>query len=192
MGSQRYNYATNTFSLWQAEGPILYTLRSTCVLSCSVVSHSLQPFGLYPVRFLRPWDCSGKNTEVGYHFLVQALFPIQGSNLGLLHCRWIFYWLSHHGNPWEVLKKNVYMCVSLYLYIYAIFSWTSENVVWNSSRRCLRECMRGMVEEIKKLFRPFYNFSHGRNSEPLSPPPIMSFCDTYVIWHVDEQVLLYL
>ena len=27
-----------------------------------------------------PWDSPGKNTEVGCHFLLQGIFPVQGSN----------------------------------------------------------------------------------------------------------------
>ena len=34
-----------------------------------------------------PWDSSGKNTGVGCHFLLQGIFPTQGSNPGLPHCR---------------------------------------------------------------------------------------------------------
>ena len=33
------------------------------------------------------WDSPGKNTGVGCHFLLQGIFPTQGSNPGLLHCR---------------------------------------------------------------------------------------------------------
>ena len=40
---------------------------------------------LYPTRLLCPWNCSSKNTGVGCHFLLQGIFPTQGSNLGLLH-----------------------------------------------------------------------------------------------------------
>ena len=50
-------------------------------------------------RLLRPWDFPGKSTGVGCHFLLQRIFPTQGSNLGLLHCRHILYWLSYEGNP---------------------------------------------------------------------------------------------
>ena len=32
------------------------------------------------------------------HSLLQGIFPTQGLNLGLLHCRWIFYSLSHQGS----------------------------------------------------------------------------------------------
>lgn len=40
-------------------------------------------------------DFPGKNTRVGCEFLLQGIFPIQGSNLGLPHCRQIPYCLSH-------------------------------------------------------------------------------------------------
>ena len=40
----------------------------------------------------------GKNTGVGYHFLLQGIFLTQGSNLGLVHCRETFHRLSHQGS----------------------------------------------------------------------------------------------
>ena len=46
-----------------------------------------------------PWDFPGKSTGVGCHFLLQGIFPIQGSNLGLPHCRQMLYHLSHQGSP---------------------------------------------------------------------------------------------
>ena len=45
-------------------------------------------------RVLSPWDSPGKNTGVGSHFLLQGIFPTQGSNPGPLHCRRILYHLS--------------------------------------------------------------------------------------------------
>ena len=36
---------------------------------------------------------------VGSHSLLQGIFLTQGWNLGLLHCRWILYRLSHQGSP---------------------------------------------------------------------------------------------
>ena len=36
---------------------------------------------------------------MGYHALPQGLFPTQGSNPRLPHCRWILYQLSHRGSP---------------------------------------------------------------------------------------------
>ena len=65
------------------------------------MSDSLWPCGLQPTRLLCPWNSPGKNTGVGCHFLIQGIFPIQGSNLGLPHCRQILYHLSHQGNAKE-------------------------------------------------------------------------------------------
>ena len=36
-------------------------------------------------------DSPGKNTGVGYHALLQGIFPTEESNPGLLHCRQILY-----------------------------------------------------------------------------------------------------
>ena len=37
--------------------------------------------------------------RVGCHFLLQGIFPTQGWNLGLMHCRQSLYCLSHRGSP---------------------------------------------------------------------------------------------
>ena len=34
---------------------------------------------------------------MGCHALLQGIFPTQGLNPDLPHCRWILYWLSHQG-----------------------------------------------------------------------------------------------
>ena len=47
---------------------------------CSTVSDSLRPHGLQPARLLCPWDFAVKNTGAGNHFLLQGIFPTQGSN----------------------------------------------------------------------------------------------------------------
>ena len=44
------------------------------------------------------WDSSGNNTGMGCHALLQGIFPTQGSNPGLPHCRKILYHLSHQGS----------------------------------------------------------------------------------------------
>ena len=41
----------------------------------------------------------GQNTEVGSLSLLQGIFPIQGLNPGLSHCRQVLYQLSHKGKP---------------------------------------------------------------------------------------------
>ena len=59
--------------------------------SCSVMSDSLLLHGL--------WNSPGQNTGVGSFSLLQGIFPRQGSNPGLLHCRHILYTLSHQESP---------------------------------------------------------------------------------------------
>ena len=50
--------------------------------------------------FCNPMDCSrsrnslGQNTREGCLSLLQGIFPTQGSNPGLPHCRWILYQLG--------------------------------------------------------------------------------------------------
>ena len=62
--------------------------------SCSVVSNSLRPHGLYS-----PWNSPGQKTGVGIYSLLQGTFPTQRWNPGLQHCRWILYHLNHQGSP---------------------------------------------------------------------------------------------
>ena len=70
-----------------------------CVLSHSVVSDSATPWTVAHQAPLVHGDSPGKNTGLGCHALLQGLFPTQGSNPGLLHCRWIIFCLSHQGSP---------------------------------------------------------------------------------------------
>ena len=67
---------------------------------------TLWPYGLQPARLLCPWGFPGKSTGAGCHFLLQGVFPTQGSNLHLLlhllrvlHCQVDSLPLSHLGNP---------------------------------------------------------------------------------------------
>ena len=71
----------------------LYTVYSESE-SCSVLSDSLRPNGLYS-----PWNSPGQNTGMGSFSLLQGIFPTQGSNPGLPHCRQILYQLSHNRSP---------------------------------------------------------------------------------------------
>ena len=84
--------------------------RSECCscLVISVVSDSMWPHGLHPVRLICPWDSPGKSTEVDCHALLQGIFPTQGSNLGLLHCRRILYrWATREAPRSECNSSNV-------------------------------------------------------------------------------------
>ena len=56
------------------------SIRLKVSVSCSVMSNSLQPRGLEPIRLLCPWDSPGKKTGVGCHALLQGIYLTQGSS----------------------------------------------------------------------------------------------------------------
>ena len=75
----------------------LFTMNVECLVPQVKVAQScltLWSLGLYS-----PWNSPGQNTGVGSLSLLQGIFPTQGSNPGLLHCRRILYQLSRKGSP---------------------------------------------------------------------------------------------
>ena len=82
---------------------------------------TLSPHGLSSARLLCPWGSSGKNTGASCHFLLQEIFPTQGSNQGflcLLHCQADFF---NHWATWEALsikelKTEALQCFFKYLF----------------------------------------------------------------------------
>ena len=54
---------------------------------------------LRPHRLYSPWNSPGQNTGVGSLSLLRGIFPSQGSNPGLPHCRQILYQLSTREAP---------------------------------------------------------------------------------------------
>ena len=88
-----------------------------------------------------PRDCSPPGSSV--HGILQArilgwgaisssrgIFPTQGSNPGLPHCRWILYHLNHQGSPPKPFdpviplvgldpeKKSYFIMIHTHLYVY--------------------------------------------------------------------------
>ena len=58
-------------------------------------------------RFFTSWATGKpKNTGGGNLFLLQWIFPTQGSNQGLLLCRRILYQLSYQGTPTVIFSAN--------------------------------------------------------------------------------------
>ena len=81
----------------------------------SVMSDSLQPHG--PIRLLCPWTFPGKNSGVCCHFLLQGIFPNQGSNPSLLR---LLRWqadslpLCHRESPYVSPSLPIYPSEGLY------------------------------------------------------------------------------
>ena len=69
-----------------------------CVLSTQACPTLCEPLACRATGSFVRRDSPGKNTGVGCHALFSGIFPTQGSNPGLPHCRHILYHLSHHGS----------------------------------------------------------------------------------------------
>ena len=53
-----------------------------------------------PMDCSLPWNSPGQNTGEGSFSLLQVIFPTQGSNPGLPHCRGFLYQAEPQGKPW--------------------------------------------------------------------------------------------
>ena len=99
-----------------------------CVLVAQLSPTLCDP--MEPARLLRPWDSPGKNPGVGCHFLLQGIFPTQGSNPGLLHCgQTTTIWAP--GKPLVFLKQ---------MKIWEPWIWRNfspESDVWASISLCV-------------------------------------------------------
>ena len=91
-------FHTRSFVFRSSQPDQKFLWARTMALFIPSIYH-MQPNELYPTRLLCPWNPLGKNTGVSSHSLLQEVFPTQGSNPGLLHCRYILYCLSHQGSP---------------------------------------------------------------------------------------------
>ena len=57
------------------------------------------PMACSPPGFSVRGDSPGKYTGMGCHALLQGIFPTQGLDPGLPHCRQSLYCLNHQGSP---------------------------------------------------------------------------------------------
>ena len=84
-------------------------ILSSALVFCCIMSIVLCLVTQSCLTLFDPMDCSppsssvhgdslAKNTKVGCHALLQGIFPTQGLNPGLPHCRQILYHLSHQGS----------------------------------------------------------------------------------------------
>ena len=74
---------------------------------CKCKCKSLSRVWLFVTQWtIQSWISPGQNTGVGSLSLLQEIFPTQGSNPGLSHCRQILYQLSHKGSPTKEWNSN--------------------------------------------------------------------------------------
>ena len=73
----------------------------SCVQLCDPMDCSLPGFSVHGIFQARILECV-------CHFLLQEIFPTQGLNPGLLHCRQTLYHLIHQGS--HVIDAHTYKC----------------------------------------------------------------------------------
>ena len=74
-----------------------------------------------------PWDFPGKSIGEGCHFLLHGIFPTQGSNLSLPHCRQTLYHLSHQASPCKAVHSNLKNGVTIAQTMWGLNEWTGVN-----------------------------------------------------------------
>jgi len=80
-------------------------------------------------------DSPGKYTGVDCHALLQWIFPIQGLNPGLLHCRRIFLPPEPPGKPYLVVKDDKINILTFKVFNEYRVSLSSELQHWRPSKR---------------------------------------------------------
>ena len=101
---------------WNLSRPHVYVHAKfllSCLTLCDPMDCSL------PGSFV---DFPNKNTGVGFHFLLQGIFPIQGLNPCHLHCRQaLYHWTTNEAYP-----TYMYVCGSIICYIH--LQWVSCSI----------------------------------------------------------------
>ena len=78
-----------------------------------------------------PWNSPGQNLRVGGRSLLQGIFPTQGSNPCLPHCKWILYQLSHEGTEMSAI------CTVVWTFFGISFLWDWNGIFQSCGPRIL-------------------------------------------------------
>ena len=98
------------------------------------------PHGLQSTRLLWPWDFPGKNTGTGCHFLLQRIFPTQGSDPHFLYWQVGSLALSHQGSLKTYSATN---------------QMPNEAVIRNNRFFCHISCMPFPWQLLKEIFMEY-------------------------------------
>ena len=94
---------------WSLPGSSIHGIFQARVLEWGAIAFSVTNLGAVQI----PGYCAfrrfhpGNSTGVDCHFLLQRIFPTQGSNPGLTHCRQTLYHLSHQGSPFTSFLHHI-------------------------------------------------------------------------------------
>ena len=96
---------------------------------------------LWTDRLLCPWDSLSKNTVVGCYFLLQGIFPTQGSNPHLMSPALTSRFFTTSATCEALVLHNIYMMVS------AMSKTKAGNVCHEGERGGCRPVVKGLSEK---------------------------------------------
>ena len=125
---------------------VCFILLVCVYVSHSVMSDSLWPYRLWPTRLLCPLNYPSKNTRADYHAFLQGIFPTQGSNPSLLHCKADSLPPELPGKPFILV--GIPQSEEL-------FSWNSE-ISLLISLQCVCVCMLMSISVCTHAYLPLH------------------------------------
>ena len=120
----------------------LYAARHSILTFSLVSSKKWKLLRLFvTARTIQSMESPGQNTGVGSLSLLQGIFPTQGSNPGLPHCRRILYQLSHQGSPPPSAHhfSLICLCVPQTCWMYSCFEVSAFAVLSAKNNSSLQE-----------------------------------------------------
>ena len=124
----RFHCFLNLSLCFSALSLLLKGLNTVFIVSCTFSIFEYLVLSQSCPTVCNPMDCSlpgssvhgdspGKNTGMGCHAAIQGIFPTQGSNPGLPHCRrtvpskppgnpWILQWVAYPFSRWSSWPRN--------------------------------------------------------------------------------------
>ena len=106
------------------------------------------PMDCIGILLYSPWNSPGQNAGVGSLSLLQGIFPTQGSNPGLPHCRWILYQLSHKGSLLAIVNSaamNIGVHVSFRIVVFSGFMPSSGIAGSYGDFYNFKDCWSGLL-----------------------------------------------
>ena len=117
----------------------IYTHSVLLAQSCPTLC---DPTDCSPPCLLSPWSSPGKNTGVGYHLLLQGIYPTQGLNPALLHCRHIYTHIY--------IIVNYFICICIMEYYSAFKKKKKETLSFATRWMSLEGIMLSEMKQTKK------------------------------------------
>ena len=109
LNNQNYglNYVPLIFMYWSLRVFEGRSFKEVCVLVTQSCLTLCDPMNCCPLDSSVRGILQARILEWVAHSLLQVIFPTQGSNPGLLHCRPTLYHLSHQGRPALIFKEVI-------------------------------------------------------------------------------------